>query len=229
MILQKRAFRLSIDDAVEIPLSMYNARSAKDILVREIAFGPDCDATVRGVGLWYCIPESDVTVCTPQQAKRFRWKRGVSNKKQGRDDSTMIHSVASKFDYRESFPMIRPSECDAYDMSTRMLVHRLAVLKAERIPNICERAIALEGLETKLACIEEYFNGLARSWKSWTWPVNEGRDKVDNNSTVPSVDANYKPTGTSADIQRAAVFKIWESFASVPFLATQEKQDEEVS
>ena len=229
MILQKRVFRLTNDEAVEIPFSMYNAHSAKDILVREIAFGPDCDSTVRGVGLWYGIAESDVTVCTPQQAKRFRWKRGLSNKKQGRNDAIMINSVASKFDYRDSFVMIRPSESDAYDLSTRMLVHRLAVLKAERIPNLCDRTIALEGLGKNRVCIEECFDGLARNWERWTWPVNEGRSMVDNNSTVPSVDANYKPTGASADIHRTAVFKIWESFASVDFLTAHEKQYNEVS
>jgi hypothetical protein len=228
MILQKRAFRLTNEEAVEIPFSMYNSHSAKDILVREIAFGPDCDATVRGVGLWYGIAESDVTVCTPQQAKRFRWKRGISNKKQGTDVANNT-SVASKFECRESFNMVRPSEADAYDMSTRMLVHRLAVLQAERIPNLCERSIAIDGLEKKLACVEECFNGLAQSWKRWTWPVNEGRDKVDNNSTVPSVDAKYKPTGASADVHRAAVFKIWESFASVGFLTKHENQENEVS
>ena len=214
MVLQKRAFRLTNKEAVEIPFNMYNVRSTKDVLVREIAFGPDCDCTVRGVGLWFDISDADVTVCTPQQAKRFRWKRGVNSKKQGRDDTSGLCSLPSKFDSRESFSMIRPSERDAYMMSTSMLVHRLAVLRANDIPNICERAIAFEGLATKRHSVEKRFDGLVRAWKNWTWPVNEGRDKVDDTSTVPSVDASYKPISDDADHVHATVSKVWESFAS---------------
>lgn len=218
MVLQKRAFRLTNDEAVEIPFNMYNIRSTKDVLVREIAFGPDWDSTVRGVGLWFEISESDVTVCTPQQAKRFRWKRGVNNKKQVRDDTTGLCSVASKFDDRESFDMIRPSEHDAYMMATNMLVHHLNVLRANRISNMCERAIALEGLETKRKSVETCFDGLVRAWKNWTWLVNEGRDKVDDSSVVPSVDACYKPISKDVDSNVLTVNKVWESFASVGHL-----------
>ncbi|KAI2497867.1 zinc finger protein [Fragilaria crotonensis] len=218
MVLQKRVFRLTNDEAVEIPFNMYNVRSTKDVLVREIAFGPDWDSTVRGVGLWFEISESDVTVCTPQQAKRFRWKRGVNNKKQGRDDTTGLCSVASKFDDRESFDMIRPSEHDAYMMATNMLVHHLNVLRANRISNMCERAIALEGLATKRKSVETCFDGLVRAWKNWTWLVNEGRDKVDDSSVVPFVDACYKPISKDVDSNVLTVNKVWESFASVGHL-----------
>ena len=215
MVLQKRVFRLTNEEAVEIPFNMYNVRSTKDVLVREIAFGPDCDSSVRGVGLWFEISESDVTVCTPQQAKRFRWKRGVNNKKQGREDTNGLCSVASKFDVRESFDMIRPSEHNAYTMATNMLVHHLDVLRANRISNMCERAIALEGLAAKRKNVENCFDGLVRAWKNWTWPVNEGRDKVDDSSLVPSVDAFYKPIGDDVDCNVLSINKVWESFASV--------------
>ncbi|KAI2506585.1 zinc finger protein [Fragilaria crotonensis] len=168
MVLQKRVFRLTNDEAVEIPFNMYNVRSTKDVLVREIAFGPDWDSTVRGVGLWFEISESDVTVCTPQQAKRFRWKRGVNNKKQGRDDTTGLCSVASKFDDPQS--------------------------------------------------VETCFDGLVRAWKNWTWLVSEGRDKVDDSSVVPFVDACYKPISKDVDSNVLTVNKVWESFASVGHL-----------
>jgi hypothetical protein len=254
MVLQKRAFRLTNEEAVEIPLSMYNSRSAKDILVREIAFGPDCDSTVRGVGLWFGILESDVTVCTPQQAKRFRWKRGGMAKNKGKNDSSTSSfrstTSFSKFESRESFAMIRPAERDAYGLTTTILNHRLAVLKADRINDMCERAISLDRLEIKRGALEEYFKGLDGSWTNWSWPVNEGRAHVDATTAVPSVDGAYKPVvgevkattksnknNKRADKQEKAITpspvdSIWKNFAQSDFESAESalmEMDEEVS
>ena len=222
MVLQKRAFRLTGEEAVEIPLSNFNFRSAKNVLVREVAFGPDCDSTVRGVRVWYGIAESDVTICTPQQAKRYRWKRGLNKK----NDAHKSRSTASKFDSLESFSMVRPSERDAYGLSTAFLDHRLAVLKANSIPNVCERAIALDRLEKKRDSIEDCFDGLVRTWQSWTWPVNDGREKVDGTSNVPSVDGEYKPTGADGTSSVSTVASVWESFASASFVSLHEANED---
>ena len=211
MVLQKRAFRLTEEDAIEIPVNMF--RPSLDILVREIAFGPDCDSSVPGVGLWFTIDESDVTVCTPQQAKRYRWKRGTFKKynETEEEEKHSTHSSRSyELDKQCSFTMVRPSEEDAYSLSTAILDHRLAVIKAERIPNICEKAIELDRLEQQRLTLKDHFNGMVRGWTNWSWPVNKGREKVDDTTAVPPVDGCYEVT----KIQSTAVTRIWESFVT---------------
>jgi hypothetical protein len=223
MVLQKRAFRLTREEAVEITLSMYNYRSHQDVLVREIAFGPDWEPTVRGVGLWFGIADSDMTLCTPQQAKRYRFKRGLNKKTTKKE--TILWSTVSRFDTSDSFAMIRPSERDAYGLSSAILDHRLAVLKAGRIPNLCEQAMALERLEMKRQSLEECFNGMLRGWNTWAWPINEGRDHVDENTPVPSVDSAYK----ASNKETADIANIWEAFAACDFeFGEPQREDTEV-
>lgn len=213
MVLQKRAFRLTRDEAVEIPISMFNSRSTNNVLVREIAFGPDCDSSVRGVGLWFGINESDVTLCTPQQAKRYRWKRSP-NKKPKKNDGP--RATLSKFEMTESFSVIRPSERDAYGLSTAILDHRLAVLKADRIPDVYERAIRLDSLEQKRAFLVETFDGLVKSWKIWAWHKKAGRATIDEATPVPSVDGEYKMAGEDGE---SPIGSLWESFVSLGFVS----------
>ena len=76
MILQKKAFKLHKEtgEAELIPISKYNAKNTKHVIVREIAFGPDADPTVRGVALWFNMPDNKIVDCDPDVAKRYRWK-----------------------------------------------------------------------------------------------------------------------------------------------------------
>jgi len=226
MVLQKRAFRLNRDEAAEIPISMF--RPKNDILVQEIAFGPDCEPTVRGVGLWFAIDESDVTVCTPQQAKRYRWKRSLHKKNCDVNGSKNVYDRSgnvSKFDLQDSFTMVRPSEHDAYGLSTAILDHRLAVIKMDRIVDTTLNNIEHERLKQERFNLEERFQGMIRAWTNWSWPGNRGREEVDENTPVPPVDGCYEVN--RGRMKSIPVADIWENFASNSFDSNNTNSEQE--
>ena len=222
MVLQQRAFRLIKDCVVEIPMDIFNSHSVKDIVtVREIAFGPDCDPSIRGVGLWFNISEKEVTLCTPQQAKRYRWKSRGSLKQKDQAHKTTLLSM---FDTRDSFVMIRPMDNDAYQLTTAMLAHRLKVVLAGRTAMISERSTALSELADKENCLKARFDKYRLHWKSWKWSVAEGRETaVDEHTPVPKVDDEYIPYllltdyNTSQNLKATFTVDIWQHFAETTF------------
>lgn len=187
MVLQHRAFRVERDRIFEIPLHECQPRLREDhIDVREIAFGPDSDTSVRGVALWFNIHEDDVSACTEAQSKRYRWKP-IVGKKERKGNSTL-----SFFDHLDYFEMIRPRDAMAFDLATDILLHRLAVLKTERIAGMRERFEEQKVLELEKKGLMQRFEALRRHWILWAWPVNAGREKVDRNTAVPKVDGMYQ-------------------------------------
>jgi hypothetical protein len=223
MVLQKRAFQVGNKhnmEAQEISLTAYNPRAANHVLVREIAFGPDSDPAVRGVSLWFNISEDEVQLCTPQQAKRFRWKRGLKNNKDEKKDSSIFETL-------DSFPMIRPDDKDAFDLAKDILEHRCAVLQTERLSSMRDRFEALKKLEMQKIALQKRFENQKKSWAAWAWPINVGREKVNKNTPVPPVDSHYSLERTEKEetpeeedsdegnCVGSAVIGIWESFLSV--------------
>lgn len=227
MVLQKRAFRVTGNDhtgsltssrltsstatatssVVEISLNVYNPRLASHILVHEIAFGPDSDPSVRGVALWFNIAESEVTVCTHQQAKRFRWKKSgnaSATKRSFSPSSSTSYSTLFEIDSSstvkpsvfdlgsiDSFPMIRPHDDAAFRLATDMMKHRLAFLKRERMSSMKDRFEALQKFQRQEVWLKERFENQRRMWFQWAWPVNAGRGVVDFNTPVPPVEGPY--------------------------------------
>lgn len=224
MILQKRAYRLDKEtgEAIPIPLSKYKAKNDKHVLVREIAFGPDADPTVRGVALWFNIPDNKIVECDPDVAKRFRWK-----KKSKFDDSHTNKNTSSVFDIRECFFMVRPSDQSAFDLATEMLKNRYQTVKAERLNPIKARFAMLEQLQKDRASLQQMFENHKRHWIAWTFPIHNGRHTADDETPVPPVDAMYDPILDMELIRRkkadgedlsnivgVAAKRVWESFVS---------------
>jgi hypothetical protein len=210
MILQKRAFRLIDEEAVEIKLEKYNPHSVDNVMVREIAFGPDCDPSVRDVALWFGILDSEVVECTAQQAKRFRWKRGLCSKK-----GTKEKTASSKFDLLECFNMLRPSEHNAYQFTTHALTHRLQTIKALNNVEVSDRSQTLKQLEMEKKYLKCRFGNLVRSWECLSWPPTEGREKFDRSTSVPSVDAQYSPSSSNLKGKNRVASNIWQSFVAL--------------
>lgn len=219
-VLQKRAFRLDKSgDAHPLAINKFNPRNSEHVLVREIAFGPDSDPAAREVALWFNIPHYEVLECTPQAAKRFRWK------KLNKFDDQRAGNKASPFDTRECFVMIRPHDRDAFQLATDILNHRFQTVKAERLPAIRERFDALKTLKKEKGLLKETFQYQRRSWVEWAWPITKGRQSVDDKTPVPPVDVEYAPIidedamSTTLDeakhpIKGSSIQPVWDSFIS---------------
>lgn len=252
MVIQKRAFYINKSgQAYRISLKNYKANNPRHVLVQyvslpvflsfaitkthkrpfrfpltpssELAFGPDSDPTVHGVALYFNISESDVVQCTPQQAKRFRWKKNTNN-------------LASNFDYRECFKMIRPYDRDAYELATSIMRHRWEVLKAERLSILNSRFEAIDRLDKEKELLKSTFLAYKRNWINWYWPVSNGRQIVDDDTPVPPVDTEYLPTIDEESVlnrnkevvKGSAIQNVWDSFvSSPPFKVLDEEKDEE--
>ncbi|KAL3942083.1 MAG: hypothetical protein SGARI_000386, partial [Bacillariaceae sp.] len=198
------------------------------VMVHELAFGPDADPSVRGVALWFNIPSKDITEWSPQQAKRFRWKRTSKYNSSCNDNVYDKKKKVSAFDLRECFPMIRSQDKKAFDLATAILEHRFATVKAERLTVMGDRFESLKQLKRDRDALQEDFDCLKRDWIAWAYPINEGRQRFDMDAPVPPVDAKYNPvvdgttvsSTTSLDdrssqgevVKGSAAQGIWQSF-----------------
>lgn len=232
MILQTRAFmsRKTADGSTytvqEISVGQYDANDKRQLLVREIAFGPDADPSVRGVALWFRIRDEDVQSLTPQQAKRFRWKRspGSSPRSPSPLATSLTMASSSHFEAMECFHMIRPhDDATAFGLVTDMMKHRLAVLHAERLPHMNLRYQELQRLNGVKQQLQYRFEQLQRYWTAWMWPIT-GKE-ITRKTPVPKVDQEYDcvegktisfSDGNTA-IEGSAVVPIWEAFTKQDF------------
>jgi hypothetical protein len=210
MVLQKRYFRIiggtpSKQRVIPVSESQYNKRSPKDVVVFELAFGPDGDSTARPVALWFNIPPQKILEVALYEAKRFRWKRGLKNATEKRQ---------SPFDQMDHFQMIRPHNDEAYNLTTEILRNRLDTLQAEQIVNLKERASKFSKVWQQKDQLKDQFNALLRHWLQFGWPVNKGRSKVDKRTPAPSVDTKYEfPVDRNAENHDDASH--WESSAQI--------------
>jgi hypothetical protein len=174
--------------------------------------GPDSDPSVPNVGLYFDVLEDDVAICTPQQAKRFRWKRGLhNNKKNSRTEKGSKSS--SIFDLIECFVMYRPCESEAFDLCTSILKHRLVVLQTQQ--NACHSLLNHRStLDLRLEELLNLIRCQIERWQRWSWPINEGREHVDEATCVPAVDGYYyqDTAGMKLAFPTRETTKIWESF-----------------
>lgn len=206
MVIQKRAFLVENLTVREIPISEYRSQKEEHILVREIAFGPDEDPTVRGVALWFNISEANVEMCTPQQAKRFRWKRSLKREETDRPNKPSV------FDSIDHFTMFRSHDADAFHLGTDMLQHRLDVLQTELMSNMKYRYDSLQLLDEEKEHLKERFENQKQHWMSWNWPVNKGRETTDKKTPVPNIDGEYQ-----VEDEQSPTKSIWKGFTDIDY------------
>lgn len=214
MVLQKRSFLAAGAEATEISLKSYNPSSPGHIIVWELAFGPNGaewgHPSVRPVGLYFNIKEEDVITCTPQQAKRYRWKPNTKKK-------PSMDELTQGIDCVERFEMVRPADSAAFDLATRILRCHREELRVEAFPALdpIKHGQARENVQQEKLELRNLINCHIAHWKRWAWPINAGRENFDEDTPVPSVDAVYEPSDLFTDCRNSAL--IWETFLAADF------------
>jgi len=206
MLLTEAAFFVTSHGHVQpLPLHSYRSSQPRHVHVRELAFGPDVDPSVRGVSLYFNLPLSAITVCTAQQAKRYRWKKRMPNW-----TTTMTTTTTSSLlDGMDSFPMIRSHDVILFGLQTRALQHRLAVLQAENGLDLHRRHAATAQLRQVKQQLQRDWNAWKCSVQMWSWPPK--RVVLDRKTPVPAVDGDYIPPETSV------VASLWSTCRTAPW------------
>ena len=257
MILQTRYFRLlSADSALkaetdasndilgigglnsvrEISIDEYNAsRTPWDkrapyqpnstLVARKITFGPLGETA--SVSLWFDIPSSQISPCTPVMVKRLKRVRSKAqilngNKRKGSSSppfpplpfhTTMMESSGPSVE--ESFYAVKHqpffytavanNDPMARDLVRDILLHRIRTLQGK------DPALALSNEERILS--ERYFS-LKRSMEKWQWPpcVGRGPGMVNENTKVPECTAKYSLPVAFGNASDGSVAPVWSSF-----------------
>ena len=220
MLTQTKAFDISRPDIASLPLDEFNANNSNHVIVREIAFGPLSD---RPISLWFNILDKDVDTCTKKEKCRLkRTERQLSVKK-----SNMIATAQANASYADvtgghakfcrsspisfddknhnverSFDIYLPLDEDCYKLITATLNHQVKVTNSK---SVCYKK--------ELNSLQERFNAMKNHYNTLSWPINEGREIVNQNTLVPKIDTPYNiqesTTGKNGSSYQA---EIWNSF-----------------
>ncbi len=106
-------------------------------------------------------------------------------------------------------------DCKAFFLTKKVLEHRFAFLKAERLTNIRERKSALEKLDRHELLLGERFANIQQHSIAWNYPEASGRPPIDENTPVPPADVQYNPgeiVATETNFRESK--RMWKSFLS---------------
>jgi hypothetical protein len=214
----------------EIDVSMYNRNNLNHVLVHDIAFGlpgsNNSGVVVNGMtnennrprALWFNIQPEDIHLCTLQE--RMNYKRTckklekMKKMQEMRNDSARVYlNRHLTFDiseeaYQNGFaekPIIMnlPMDHDSFDLTNAVLKHRLSILKRSNQLDVDE----------ELLRIEKKFNSLKSHLQKFCfWPVNDGREIVDDKTLVPEADDTYSVPIVRTKDEFTFHGKIWDSF-----------------
>lgn len=229
MILQSRAFRIceantSSDvsslvnlDEVTLPPDHINVLEQEEpstfdfgydnhlIVAHEIAFGPVCDPSSRQLSICFNVPMTELSKCTPQQAKRHKRSRNRNHRKGSKEralspttfSSSHAHDARTDVDDRGFETQVippffenQPNDKDAFQLVSDILSHRARQLFSEYAhpidPEVHESINEMEKI------IKIRFECQLRFWLTWAWPGNLGSDEVDKNTQIPPVSGQYR-------------------------------------
>jgi len=198
----------------EIDIDPSNAPVGPDniIVAREIAFGPVGDPGIRQVSVWCNIHPDDLVPCTTQQAKRHKRSRHRLKKDRGKDNTTVLlqnqytlvglsksssndDDASKTIEIPEYSPFFnyQPIDNDTFNLVTKILLHRSRVLLLWILsppPQLKNKiTTSLKAYEYQ---IESHFESLRRHWVTWSWPINDGRGQIDDETDVPPVSGEYE-------------------------------------
>ena len=209
MVVQTRTFRIldlvrngeevieEVDNEQNEPghyLKDYRRKTVHNVVVREITFGSAGDSSVRKAGLWFDLPEKSLSICSHKQAKQIQKKINslkifnTKEPKRRKNESELV-----KKQKNNPFQVFHTSNNDAYDLIQNILLHQASVLRSYRgnMKFELKQNFQLKAKETYLKSI---FENLMMHSESWSWPINEGREKLDvqnKENGIPTNDTNY--------------------------------------
>ncbi len=215
----------------EIDVNLYNRDNLNHVLVHDIAFGlpgsNNSGVVVNGMtnennrprALWFNIQPEDIRKCTLQE--RMNYKRTCKklekmkkmqqvkndNSARGYFNRHLTFDLSEEI-YQNGFaekPIIMnlPMDHDSFDLTNEVLKHRLSVLKR----------INQHDTDKELLRIKKKFNSLKSHLQKFCfWPVNNGRENVDERTLVPDTDDTYSVPIVTNKVEFAFHSKIWDSF-----------------
>mmetsp|Transcript_2438 Transcript_2438/g.4546 ORF Transcript_2438/g.4546 Transcript_2438/m.4546 type:complete len:528 (-) Transcript_2438:331-1914(-) len=185
-----------------------NTSGKRTIKVHEIAFGPVGDPSARNVSVWFDLQETDLTECTPQQAKHHKRsrhrlktaKRTRGNKFPPYVDDEICKGLILPFEHYQ------PRDKSAFDLITSILKLRLRTIQILR--DISENDVhgsafrnkqyndhfrnSVQELEKEIKDLNSSFSSQFKHWVTWSWPEQVLRNPIDDETDVPPVDSEYE-------------------------------------
>lgn len=206
MILLERNFRIMSVMNTEIGLysetleevaednNTSTSNAAPPFKAYEMAFGPVGDPTVRSPSVWFDIPIDDLTPCTPQQAKHHKRSRHRIKKISNRLTPNQSDSqIGEKFKSIKIPPFFsyQPLDHVAFDLITKILVHRLNAVKLAtgKFDNSLHQVGTT--LDSERRDLKHSFLCLRRSWVISSWPEEVLHGQIHDETDVPPVTGKY--------------------------------------
>lgn len=160
----------------------------------EIAFGPVGDPTVRPPSVWFDVPQDDITLCTPQQAKHHKRSRHRVKKTPNRVNPYQIETLSGdKFKSFRNPPFFvyQPIDHVTFDLITSILVHRLTTIRflSGKFDNSFQQVSQI--LETDYDNLKRQYLSLFQFWVSNSWPEEDLTSPIDDDTDVPPVSMKY--------------------------------------
>lgn len=216
MALQTKVFRLvptdgtprapskliEVIDEEDESSSHLSQRSFKQFKVYELAFGPVGDPSVRPVSIWFGINKTDITKCTPQQAKHHKRSRHRLKKK-GLENTLLSTKISRSSGQHETvkqsrstivppFNHYQPHDDTTFEFVSDILNHRYQVLlylTGEFYDKPVEEIEYLLNRENHR--LKAVFKSLRMSWVTSSWPFKQLNEEINDNTDIPDINEEY--------------------------------------
>lgn len=195
MIVQTRVFDIGAEVPKQIHESQYDNQNHNHVKVREIIFSSHLAPTNLPHALYFGINDNDVYVLTEAEKKRIdRFKK------------KSVNDISFQ-QWLELNPLNKPIilcptiDKDCHGLFTEALQFLYLSLLLQQT--------ATASLDIIAQSIEAKFDSLLNHFAKQTWPVNFGREFIDENTPVPRSNTEYYIAMTT---KSSFAYKIWSSF-----------------
>jgi len=228
MIIQSRAFciinqKKNKSHIIEIPFQNCNQEmipSPKEgetsyTIVREIAFGPVNDPSVRSVALWFDIPSS---VIIPW-SDRLNLENSLKYMHYSQDCISSFDAVQNK-----PFYIFYNTNTDCHKFNIEILKHHWKKLFHRETHHKDNSFCTFHKAE--MFALKAMFQNAMVYWSAWHYPRKQEKDNIDPNALVPPVDQEYNFQLPQENTSFASC-TAWNSFVNTMRFNSPEKNPKE--